>query len=153
MKIRMGWILGIAGGLVTIAGAALPWATVTGGTLAAPETFSGLRLGFGGIAVLILGLLGLVCIAIPRRVTALLALVCGILALGLGLLTLLVISSIAGMAGASGSGVTVTTEYGVYFALSGTLVLLVGAAIKYMSAKKADALRVVAAPPMSPPSG
>ncbi|HYM39035.1 MAG TPA: hypothetical protein VEY12_02670 [Thermoplasmata archaeon] len=145
MKVRPGWILGIVGGLITIVGAVLPWATVSGGSLAAPLTFSGATVGLGGIAVLLFGVLGLICVAIPNRITAILGLVWGILALLLALLTLVGLAAIAALAAGSGTGVTVTTQYGAYLALVGTLVLIVGSAIAYTEAKKA------AAPPMMPP--
>ncbi len=154
MKIRPGWILGVVGGLLTVVGAALPWATVSGGSLAAPETFSGITVGIGGIAVLLFGILGLVCVAIPNKITAILAMVWGILALALGALTLVGLAAIAAIAAGSGSGVGVTTEYGAYLALVGALVLVVGSVIAYTEAKKAAAPPPMPpgfAPPMAPP--
>src|SRR5574340_983302 len=109
MKIGPGWIAGILGGLITIVGAALPWATVSGGSLPAPQTLSGIAVGWGGILVALFGVLGLIFVAIPRKITAILGIVCGILALLLGLLTLVALAAIAAVAAGSGSGVAVTT--------------------------------------------
>ncbi len=146
MKIRPGWILGILGGVITIMGTVLPWATVSGGSLTTPLTFSGITVGFGGILVLLFGLLGLICVAIPKKVTAILGIVMGIIALLWAVLTLIGLAAIAAVAAGSGTGVAVTTEYGAYLALVGTLVLIVGSAIAYTEARKA-----AAPPPMTPP--
>ena len=153
MKIRPGWILGILGGLVTVVGAVLPWATVSGGSLSAPMTFSGATVGFGGILVLVFGVLGLICVAIPRKVGAILGIVWGVLAILLGLLTMVGLAAIAATAAGSGSSVTVTTEYGVYVSVIGALLLIIGSAIAYTEARKAAAPPMVAPPmaPMAPP--
>ncbi len=152
MKIRPGWTLGIIGGLLAIVGTLLPWATVAGGSLAAPETFSGVSVGLFGILFLILGLLGLIFVAIPNRITAILGLVWGVLALLIGLLTLLGLAALAAAAAGTGTGVTVTTEYGVYVAMVGALLLIVGSGLAYGEARRAAAPPMMA-PPMAPPPG
>jgi len=146
MKVGLGMVLGIVGGLLTLIGAVLPWATVSGGTLTSPMVFTGYGIGYGGILVLVFGVLGLICVAIPKKVTAILALIWGILALLFAVLSVVGLAAIAQTVG--GSGVSVTTEYGVYVSLVFSLVLIIGAALTYREARKAAPSM---APPMSPP--
>src|SRR5256712_3868753 len=110
MKVGLGMVLGIVGGLLTLIGAVLPWATVSGGTLTSPLVFTGYGVGFGGVLVLVFGVLGLICVAIPKKVTAILALIWGILALLFALLTVVGLAALAQSAG--GFRVSVTTEEG-----------------------------------------
>ncbi len=151
MKVGLGMVLGIVGGLLTLIGAVLPWATVSGGTLTSPMVFTGYGIGYGGILVLVFGVLGLICVAIPKKVTAILALIWGILALLFAVLSVVGLAAIAQTVG--GSGVSVTTEYGVYVSLVFSLVLIVGSALAYREARKAAApgMAPPMAPPMSPP--
>lgn len=150
MKIGPGWITGILGGLITIVGTVLPWATISGGSLTTPLTIPG-TLTILGIAVLVFGVLGLVCVAIPKKITAILGIVWGVLALLVGLLTLAGLAAAAAVAAGSGTGYVVTTQYGAYLALIGALILIVGSALAYTEAKKAAAPPPMMAPPMAPP--
>ncbi|HEX9341602.1 MAG TPA: hypothetical protein VF992_10620 [Thermoplasmata archaeon] len=147
MKIGIGMILGIVGGLVTAIGSYLPWATVSGGSLTSPVVFMGVGVGWGGVLVLAFGVLGLICVAIPRKATAILALVWGILAFVFALLVIGVQASLAQQYG--GSGVVVTTEYGAWVSLAFSVLLILGSAIAYREARKAASPPM--APPMSPP--
>ncbi len=145
MKFGIGRILGIVGGLLAVIGTVLPWVTISGGSLTSPLTFSGLTAGFGGIGALLFGVLGLIFVAVGKRVLAILAMVWGILALLLTGLSMVGFAAIAALAG--GSGVTVTTNYGVYVSLVGSLILIVGSIIAFVEVGKARAT-----PPQMPMS-
>src|SRR3989442_5119214 len=61
MKVGLGMVLGMVGGLLTLIGAGLPWATVSGGTLTSPLVFTGYGAAFARGLVLVFGAFGLSC--------------------------------------------------------------------------------------------
>ncbi len=123
MKLSRNRLLGIGGGTMTVISAVLPWAVVNGGAQPPGREFIGLAVGYGGIGVFVTGLLGAVCLAVPRPVTVKLGLVLGVLALVLGLLTLVGINATAAIVG---GGASAAPEYGVFVALVGAVLLMTG---------------------------
>src|SRR5439155_5868397 len=115
MKFGIGRIVGIVGGLLVIIGAVLPWVTISGCTTLCPVTFSGVGAGFGGIGAIIFGVLGLIFVAVGKRILAILGMVWGILALLLTGLAFVGFAAIGALY--TGTGVTITTDYGVYVTL------------------------------------
>src|SRR5439155_6961561 len=78
--IGRGRILAMMGGTITAIGALLPWATIfqiSSGNTSFVYSFAA-TFGFTGFAVLVFGLIGLECVAIPTKGTAELGFGCGI---------------------------------------------------------------------------
>lgn len=142
MKIGMGAIIGLVGGLLVIVGTFLPWANVTGGGVS--EDVTGAMVPIFGLLVILFGVLGLVFAVIPRPVFGILAMVFGILALVFLLIAYLGISLVSGISGGS-----VSLSYGLYLALIGAILLIVGGPLAYRDAKRAQAPPMPM--PMAPP--
>ncbi|MFQ5910262.1 MAG: hypothetical protein ACE5IJ_06015 [Thermoplasmata archaeon] len=143
----VGRIVGIIGGLLTFVGALLPWATVESALISPQtQTFMGAATGIGGILVLIFGIIGLILVATGKRGPAIGGIILGVLALIFALLAWVGLAAWAEVFGGLGS--TLTTEYGIYISLVGSIILIIGSALAMGEAKKAE---VPMAPPMAAP--
>src|SRR4030042_2424865 len=138
---KMGRVLGIIGGILVLLGSILSWADVSGGTLVGTLSVSGLLAG--GMLSLIFGILGLIMVAIPKKVTAILGLIFGILALLWLLLAFIGPNAFAQTWGARGTSVTITIGFGIYVAMIGAILLVLGSgiAIKDAGAKPAPPIQ------------
>lgn len=138
VRIGRGRILGILGGVITIIGAFLPWATIfqiNPGSKSFVDSFTA-TFGFLGVVVLLFGLIGLEYVAIPTEGTATVAALFGVLVLlatgtafGLG-------ATFAMNEQAGNPNWIVTTGSGLYVSILGALALIGGSALAFVDAKK-----------------
>ena len=142
----IGRIVGIVGGLLTIIGCILPWMTVQS-SIASVSLWGILFIPFGTLAF-IFGIIGLILVALGKRGPAIGAFVMGILAFIFVLLGWVMASVMADFfAGyVSGTGVTVTVDYGVYLALVGAIILMIGSILAMSEAKKAAEVPLMPGP-------
>lgn len=143
MKIGMGAILGAIGGIIALIGTFLPWGTVT--LLGIPIGIPGWA-GVGFLTV-IFAILGLVLVLIPKKITAILALVFGVLALVFALLQYLGVSAVVALAQLGGG--TGSMGVGGYISMLGCILLIVGGGMAYSAAGKMSA--PMSPMPMAPP--
>jgi hypothetical protein len=140
--------LGIVGGILALVGTVLPWVTIS--DAAGSITASGLEVFIFGIPAMILGVLGLVFLAIEKKGFAIAGLVMGILVLIFAILAVTMTSVIAGFAAYTGV-VTVGMGYGMYLTLVGAILLIVGGALSYVQIE--DVVAPVPVQPMPPTNG
>ena len=154
MKIGMGAIIGLVGGLLAVVGVFLPWFSVTSGgqTL----SWSGYDLGAAAVqypqlawlaifplGILAFGILGLILALIPKKVTGILAMLCGILVLVFSFIPLLIFLLISTIGGGMGIGTPLS--------FIGGIILMVGGIMAYRDAKKAMTGMPMGAMPSPPP--
>jgi hypothetical protein len=120
--------LGIVGGILALVGCVLPWVTISDSF--SSITASGLGVFIFGVPAMILGILGLVFVAIPKRGFAIAGLIMGILVMIFVVLAITMTSVIAGYATYTGV-VTVSMDYGMYVTLVGAILLMVGGGLAY----------------------
>jgi len=136
-RMGLGRLLAVVGGIITlIAVTLLPWESYT--PFSCPDC-GGSWAGFGiepslpAISALVIGLLWFTFFGIPKKVAAMLGFAWGGLAL---LVAILALARISADAAASNPSGVYTIEYGVYVAIAGPIVLIVGSALAYVSAKQ-----------------
>jgi hypothetical protein len=135
-RIGLGRALGIVGGVITLIGVFLPWATIFQSSPAGGPPIADERAG--SIAVFVFGILGLEFVAIPTKGTAAMGLGWGVLSLSGTLYAIPGLSS-GGISGAGWSFQT-TIDYGLYVTILGCLVLIIGSALAHEEARKAEIL-------------
>ena len=156
MKIGIGKILGLVGGILAIVGVVLPWATASGTVMGMTISMSasGLDAAKSGgewvayvYGTAIFGVLGLIFVLISKKSTTMLAFVFGLLALILSGVALVRITQLIG--GLSAPGVSVGAGIGLYICVVGGLLLLIGCllAFKAVGAQAQVAAPLMAAPP------
>ena len=143
----VGRIVGIVGGILTLVGCLLPWLTVSSSL----ESISVLGIivpPWLAMLAFIFGIIGLILVAIGKRGPAIGALVMGILAFVFVIIEWMLLVVIASFAEGlvSGTGVTVTIDYGVYVALVGAIILIIGSIMAMSEAKKAAAAPMMPGP-------
>jgi len=139
---KTGRILGIIGGLLTVVGVFLPWATATDAYTGTYASVSGLSVPVFGLLVLLFGVLGLLFVAIGKKITCTLAAVMGIIAFVMALIVYAIWTAILTTIGNPGS--MLGTGYGMYMCLVGPWVLVVGSIL----ARKEATLPYPQAPPV-----
>lgn len=144
LKMSMGAILGAIGGVIALVGTFLSWATfpITGTSI--PVEWPGWA-GFGFLT-LIFAIIGLILVLIPKKVTAIIALVMGILALVFALLQYLGLSALVTLAQLA--GYQATMGVGAWITIIGCILLIVGSGMAMSAAGKMQAQSMpMAAPP------
>jgi len=140
---KIGRILGIVAGILTVVGVFLPWISVK--DLAGNVTdYSGIAvpLTFFGMMTLIFGLLGLIFVAIGKRGLCIAGLVMGIIAM----LFVLIIFAIMTTVLAVGAGSVFSMGIGLIISMVGSILLIIGCAIAFAQAGK----KAAPAPPIAP---
>ena len=145
-KMKMGQIIGIVGGLLLIIGVFLPWASWQSGGL--NYDVSGFATIIFGIPLLIFGIIGLIMCVLGGKGPGIVGIVFGVLALLVSLGGMAVVNMLAQWSGYTVGIVTITTGFGAYICIIGSILLIVGSAM-VLSMKKAVAPPM--APPMTPP--
>ena len=135
-RIGRGRILAMLGGAITAIGALLPWATYSNPAMAPVDSFTA-TFEFAGFAVLVFGLVGLEFVAIRTKGTATWGSFCGIVTLIVNLAAFGMVATFAMNEQAGQPGLQVSTGYGVYIGLIGSLALVVGSALAYLEAPPA----------------
>ena len=149
MKLGMGLILGLVGGLLGIVSVFLAWVSILG------VGISGISLasvaaqfpGGGEFVIYVYGTvgfaaLGLILSLLQKKMTTMLALIFGLLTL---LMPVIFLARISSQGGGGFVGV------GVYVGIVGGLILFIGSLLGWREAKKAGAMTPPPAP-MMPPS-
>lgn len=166
MKVGKGAILGLVGGLLGLVSVFLPWFTV--GAAGISVGFSGLQLASPTIDVfgvqvpnpysgtfsmavygtLVFSLIGMIVVMVPKKATAILGLVCGVLAVVLAGYGFSQASALASTVPPT-PGLSVGPGFGIYLGIIGGLLLLIGGALALMDVRKAGA-PMATPPPMAP---
>jgi len=148
---KSGRIIGIIGGILTMVGVFLPWATVSGGTLIGSVSLLGVLAFPFGILAMIFGIIGLILVAIGKRGMCIGALILGILAFIMILLSFALLSWLAELvAGIGGGLVEFTVDFGIYIAIVGSIILIIGSGLAMAQAEK-PGMQPVPAAPIPPP--
>lgn len=176
MKIGKGAIIGLIGGILGLVGVFLPWLTMSAsvGPISVSVSASGMQMGGGTLdlsgqavpvgssefsiyvyGILALSILGLIIVLLGKKVTAIVALLFGLLTTILAIVAYVRISSLSSSLQAllgSVPGVTfsVGPGFGLYLCIIGGIILLFGGVLAMMDAKKAA---MAPAPMPMPPMG
>ena len=133
--------MGLVGGLLTVAGVFLPWATATEPVTGATASASGIQVPIFGVLVLLFGVLGLVFVLLGKRITYTLGAVMGIISFVMALIVYVIWTAVLTMIGNPGS--VLSTGYGMYMCLIGPWILVFGS----FWARKETEAPLPAAPP------
>lgn len=144
---KLGKILGIVGGLIVIISMFLPWMTVSS-NIESISLMGILIIPFSTLA-LIFAILGLIFVAVGKKGLCIGALVMGILAIVMIGISFALMQWIADMTTIIGTGITSGVDYGVWLAMIGSIILIIGSVLAYGEAKKAQP--APAPMPMTPP--
>lgn len=147
MKIGMGMILGLVGGLLAVVSVFLAWVSIPGLGGISGISLASLAAAFGGAELsvyvygtLAFGILGLILSLLGKKMTSILALIFGLLTI---LMPVIFLARISASGGGGFIGV------GVYVGIFGGLLLLIGGFMGWREAKKAAMTPAV---PMAPPT-
>lgn len=149
MKLGTGNLIGLVGGLLVVIGVILPWASFE--ELGVPVSVSGIDAWIIGVPLLIFGVIGLVMDLIGGKGPGIVGIVMGVLALLMALAGMVIINWIVQLAGWSGTGITVSTGFGTYICIIGSLLLIAGSAMVIGQKKAPPAPAPQAPPPAAPP--
>lgn len=130
-KMTTGAIIALVGGLLMLIGTFLPWATVKSDI--EEITVIGLLSGFGGILVLIMGILAIVGAAIKKPILSTIFGVIGLIFSGLAFILISALESLAKTT--TGGEVTVEVNYGIYISLIGCVLALIGGIVGHIQMK------------------
>lgn len=150
MKLATGNLIGIVGGLLVIIGVVLPWASFE--NLGVPVNVSGIDAWIIGLPLLIFGVIGLVMTILGGKGPGIVGIVMGVLALLMALAGMAIVTWIVTLAGWSGTGITVSTGFGTYICIIGSILLIVGSAMVIGQKKAPPAPAPMAPPPAAPPA-
>ncbi len=137
-KATVGRALGLVGGVLAAAGALLPWATASGGSVpdpGAPLLLTQAAGGWGAWTILAFGAAGAVLALTPRRVAPLLDLEVGAVVLFLSVMAWLSVPAIAASLG--GPDAAAAPSFGLALALAGGALLVLGGALAARGARAA----------------
>lgn len=132
-KIGLGRLLGIAGGIIALVGALLPWVTLSGPGLSSPKMFLGISTGFFGVMVSQLGFFGIMMMLDGKKTTSLGGMVLGASGLVISVLTLAFLGILS--VGYT-SGMSIDVGLGIYVCIVGSTILLIGSILALIKAGK-----------------